>query len=170
MDELQSNKTLRTRIKAAIEAGLPVYAECGGLMYLSRSITWHQDCHEMVGAIPADAVMNHIPQGRGHTQLVPTQNHPWRGIADDLKGTIPAHEFHYCRLENIDPNLTYAYDVKRGYGIDGKRDGIVMHNMVANFSHLRDTSRCAWAKAFTGFVRKLKTERGKAPSPAQVAG
>jgi len=167
MAKLEANKTLRTRLKAAIEAGLPVYAECGGLMYLSRSITWHEDTHQMVGVIQADTKMHPKPQGRGYTQLKPTNNHPWPDIKEDL---IAAHEFHYSSLENVDPNLTYAYDVQRGQGIDGQRDGIVVHNVVANFNHLRDTDRCAWANAFTAYVRQLKAERGNAPSPAQVAG
>jgi len=170
MAKLEANKTLRVRIQAAVEAGLPVYAECGGLMYLSRSISWNDERHEMVGVIPADTTMKPIPQGRGYTQLTPTENHPWPGIGNDLNGPIRAHEFHYSSLENIDPNLTYAYDVERGQGVDGQHDGIVIHNVVANFSHLRDTSRCAWAKAFTAFVRQLKADRGNAPSPAQVAG
>jgi len=77
MQKLEANKTLRARIKAAIEAGLPTYAECGGLMYLSRSISWHQDSHEMVGVIPADSTMHDRPQGRGYVHLRPTANHPW---------------------------------------------------------------------------------------------
>jgi len=170
MAKLEANKTLRTRIKAAIEAGLPVYAECGGLMYLSRSISWHAEYHEMVGAIPADTRMNATPQGRGYTRLIPTKDHPWAEIKGGLSGPIPAHEFHYSNLENIDSDLTFAYDVERGQGVDGLHDGILVHNVVANFTHLRDTSRCPWAKAFTAFVRTLKAERGKAPSPAQVAG
>ena len=170
MADLQANKTLRRRIKAAIEAGLPVYAECGGLMYLSRSISWQGQTCDMVGAIGADARMNTTPQGRGYTQLLPTAAHPWPGFEIDPNTPIAAHEFHYASLENIDPDLTYAYDIKRGHGVDGTRDGIVVHNVVANFTHLRDTDTCPWAKAFTAFVRTLKLKRGKAPSPAQVAG
>lgn len=170
MEDLNANKTLRRRLKAAIEAGLPVYAECGGLMYLSQSITWQGKTCDMVGVIKAEAHMNATPQGRGYTQLVPTASHPWPGFQLAQNAPIAAHEFHYASLENIDPSLTYAYDVKRGHGVDGRRDGIVVHNVVANFTHLRDTRTCPWAQAFTAFVRTLKSERGKAPSPAQVAG
>lgn len=166
MAKLEANKSLRNRIKAALEAGLPAYAECGGLMYLTRSITWHQDRHEMVGLIPADTVMNAKPQGRGYSNLAPNANHPWQ----DLGTTIPAHEFHYSSLENVASDLIYTYDVKRGHGIDGEHDGIIMYNVMANFTHLRDTNRCPWAKAFVDQVRSLKAARGKAPSPAQIAG
>lgn len=173
MKKLEANKTLRARIKAAVEAGLPTYAECGGLMYLSRSISWHQDTHEMVGVIPADSTMHARPQGRGYVHLRPADTHPWQ-ISDDActfaGDYVPAHEFHHSRLENIDTDLTFAFEVLRGQGIDGNHDGIVMHNMVAGYAHLRSTSRCRWAEAFTGFVRHKKQQRGGAPSPAQIAG
>ncbi|MDH5184757.1 MAG: cobyrinate a,c-diamide synthase, partial [Gammaproteobacteria bacterium] len=64
MVELEANIGLRTSIHESIEAGLPAYAECGGLMYLSRAIVWQGKRHEMVGLIPADAVMYDRPQGR----------------------------------------------------------------------------------------------------------
>ncbi|MBF0250243.1 MAG: cobyrinate a,c-diamide synthase [Alphaproteobacteria bacterium] len=170
MKKLEANKTLRRRIKAAIEAGLPTYAECGGLMYLTRSISWHDDTHEMAGVIPADALMHPTPQGRGYVHLRPTGAHPWGADIAFSGDYIPAHEFHHSSLENIDTDLTFAYDVLRGHGVTGRADGIVMHNLVAGYAHMRDTSKCRWAEAFTGFVRRKKSERGGAPSPAQTAG
>lgn len=169
MAKLEANKSLRTRIKAALEAGLPAYAECGGLMYLCRSISWHDDRHDMVGVIGADAVMHAQPQGRGYVSLKPTPDHPWPGALAQTND-IPGHEFHYSSLENADADLNYAYDVHRGHGINGTHDGIVVHNVVAGFAHLRDTSRCRWAEPFTAFVRQLKKDRNGAPSPAQIAG
>ncbi|MCW8916938.1 MAG: cobyrinate a,c-diamide synthase [Magnetovibrio sp.] len=173
MKALEANKTLRARIRAAIEAGLPTYAECGGLMYLSRSISWHEDTHMMAGVIPADATMHPRPQGRGYVHLFPSDNHPWK-ITDQsctFEGDfIPAHEFHHSRLDNIEGDLTFAFDVKRGQGVNGTQDGIVIHNMVANYAHLRSTSKCRWAEAFTAFVREHKQARNGAPSPAQIAG
>ena len=169
MDKLSTNKTLRTRIKAAIEAGLPTYAECGGLMYLSQSISWGDEKREMVGIIPGDAIMPPRPQGRGYVRLKPTSAHPWPLHGED-NSDIPAHEFHHSSLENLTDGLSFAYDVSRGRGVNGKQDGIVIHNLVAGYAHLRDTSRCRWAKPFTQFVRQLKQARNGAPSPAQVAG
>lgn len=170
MDKLSANKTLRMRIKAAIEAGLPTYAECGGLMYLSRTVAWKDQDRDMVGVIPGDAIMHPRPQGRGYVRLKPTAAHPWAVHADDGAAEIPAHEFHHSTLENLDGGLTFAYDVLRGQGVTGTADGIVMHNMVAGYAHLRDTSRCRWAEPFTAFVRAHKQARNGAPSPAQIAG
>jgi len=173
MKKLEANKRLRGRIKAAIEAGLPTYAECGGLMYLSRSISWHEDTHEMVGAIPADALMHSRPQGRGYVHLVPTDSHPWNALDDACAFDgeyIPAHEFHHSSLENLGDDLNYAFTVLRGQGVNGSQDGIIINNCLAGYAHLRATSRCHWAEAFTAFVRKKKQERNGAASPAQAAG
>ena len=54
MAELEANVALRAALRRAIECGLPTYAECGGLMYLSRSISWQGRTARMVGAIPGD--------------------------------------------------------------------------------------------------------------------
>ena len=170
MDKLSANQTLRNRIKAAIKAGLPTYAECGGLMYLSRSISWGDEKRDMVGIIPGDAIMHPRPQGRGYVRLKPSAAHPWPIEITDGGNDLPAHEFHHSTLENLTDGLTFAYDVTRGRGVNGTQDGIVIHNLMAGYAHLRDTSRCRWAEPFTAFVRQHKQARGNAPSPAQVAG
>jgi cobyrinic acid a,c-diamide synthase len=93
MDELQANAALRTALRRAIEAGLPTYAECGGLMYLSRSISWQGRTAAMVGAIPGDAVMHARPVGRGYVQLQETGALPWGepgACGADTSSTIPA--------------------------------------------------------------------------------
>ncbi|MCZ6883715.1 MAG: cobyrinic acid a,c-diamide synthase, partial [Gammaproteobacteria bacterium] len=67
--ELQANTKLRDSIKTAIENGLPAYAECGGLMYLSRSLNWQGKTFDMVGAIPGDTRMHEKSCGRGYVKL-----------------------------------------------------------------------------------------------------
>lgn len=150
MEALEDNREMRTAIADAIEAGLPVYAECGGLMYLSRSIQWQGRTAEMVGTVPADAIMHGHPIGRGYTRLDETPRHPWPGAGF---GDFRAHEFHYSSLENVAPGLTYAYEVGRGTGIDGRHDGFVHRNLLANYAHLRDTDASRWAERFVRFVR-----------------
>jgi len=151
MAHLETNSDLRMALRAAIEAGMPVYAECGGLMYLSRGISWKGRRHEMVGAIPADTIMHERPQGRGYVVLRETGVHPW-GIGN-TPGDIHAHEFHYSTLADIDPNLRYAYDVQRGSGIDGRRDGLVHRNVLACYSHLRHVDANPWTTRFVNFVQ-----------------
>ena len=158
---LAANKGLRAQVRRAAEAGLPIYAECGGLMYLTRSITWGSEVHEMVGFIPADTVMHATPQGRGLVVLEETDALPWPRADKSAIGAgrpcIPAHEFHYAALERLDPATRFAYRVIRGRGIDGRHDGIVKGNVLASFSHLRSTVRSGcWACRFVAFVRAWK--------------
>ena len=152
MSALEANVSMRASLRERIAAGAPVYAECGGLMYLARRIRWNgRDC-EMVGAIPADVVMHARPRGRGYVVLEPTGDAPWTPAA---KGMVHAHEFHHSTLENMsETDWRYAYRVRRGRGIDGERDGIVIGNLLASYSHLRDVERCRWAERFVDCVRE----------------
>ncbi len=153
MRELEANRSMRESVRDAIEAGLPAYAECGGLMYLARSLTWRGEKREMAGVISADVLMHEKPVGRGYVRLAPTTAHPWvpQGSHPD---EIPAHEFHYSSLENLDPATRFAYDVKRGHGADGRHDGIVHKNLLASYTHLRSAGSCNWAARFVGFARQ----------------
>jgi cobyrinic acid a,c-diamide synthase len=151
MEALESNTALREQIRQAIENGLPTYAECGGLMYLSRSISWHGKRCEMVGVIPADVIMHDRPQGRGYVRLRELAQLPWPG--ETAQDEFAAHEFHYSSLENLDTPMVYAYEVMRGTGVDGKHDGIVINNLLASYSHMRDTRQHRWARRFAEFVR-----------------
>jgi cobyrinic acid a,c-diamide synthase len=161
MAALAANKGLRAQVRRAAQAGLPIYAECGGLMYLTRSITWGSERHEMVGFIPADTVMHATPQGRGLVVLEETNASPWpRGeklTAEGGRPRIPAHEFHYAALDHLEPATRFAYKIIRGRGIDGRHDGIVKGNVLAGFCHLRSTERSGcWARRFAAFVRECK--------------
>ena len=157
MQNLESNTSLRGAIRNAIESDLPVYAECGGLMYLTRSLQWQDSTCEMVGAIPADTLMHKRPQGRGYVKLAETDNTLWP--RDPENKIFHAHEFHYSSLENIDPKLQYAYEVKRGHGIDGKHDGIVYRNVFACYTHLRDVENNHWVNRFVQFARNIKNQK-----------
>ena len=156
-ERLAANVTLREEIRAAIAQGLPTYAECGGLMYLSRALLWQGERYEMVGAIAADARMHERPQGRGLVELAASDAFPWRAPHTSLK----AHEFHHAALENIDPDVSFAWRVERGHGVDGRNDGLVVGSVLASFSHLRDTARFPWTRRFLEYVR-----RGRSPAPS----
>ena len=161
MRELEANRGMRDSVRNAIEAGLPAYAECGGLMYLARSLSWHGERREMAGVIAADVLMHEKPVGRGYVRLAPTADHPW--VPQATQGShpdeIPAHEFHYSSLENLDPATRFAYAVKRGHGADGRHDGIVHKNLLASYTHLRSAGSCNWAEHFVGFARQHLLEK-----------
>ncbi len=151
MEALEANRALRDAIRTALANGMPAYAECGGLMYLARSLQWRGERREMVGVVPGDVVMHDRPQGRGHVVLEETAHAPWPGGAQ--RPRIRAHEFHYASLEGLPRNTVYAYTVRRGHGLDGRNDGIVMGNLLAGFSHLRHTAANPWADRFIAHVR-----------------
>ncbi len=155
LESLSENQSLLADIKTKIEAGLPTYAECGGLMYLSRKITHQGKSHKMVGVIEADTLMTPKPIGRGYVQLSPTNKHPWNKVAD----RVYAHEFHYSKLENISPKTHYAYEVLRGVGVDNKHDGILVHNLLATYTHLRSIGGNHWGGQFVNFIKDIKNKK-----------
>jgi cobyrinic acid a,c-diamide synthase len=156
--ELEANAALRRQIRGAIAAGMPAYAECGGLMYLARTLTQRGRSYEMVGAIPGDVVMHERPEGRGYVVLEETAAFPW-AAAGAANRTVRAHEFHYSSLENLPADVRCAYAVRRGHGIDGARDGLVIGNLLASYAHLRSTGANRWAARFVAFVREQRAVR-----------
>ncbi len=153
--ELSANESLRTSLRHAIEGGLPTYAECGGLMYLCRSLL-HQGVNgAMVGVIKADAVMQKRPQGRGYCAFSNDTPLLW----ETSKHPQKAHEFHYGRLENIGDNPVFARKISRGHGVDGQHDGLVVYNALAGFCHLRTSPSDPWPARFVEFVRNNKPQR-----------
>jgi cobyrinic acid a,c-diamide synthase len=166
MDELEKNESIRTQIRDAIENGMPVYAECGGLMYLSKSILWSGEnsgndfennagpsipdirVAEMVGALPCSVKMNPKPKGHGYIKMISNSD-----IFFEKGSDIKAHEFHYSELQTQD-NLTFAYDVTRGYGVDGKHDGILYKNVFASYAHLHARATPDWADCLLRFIKR----------------
>ena len=156
LDELGANAALRSELHAAITAGLPTYAECGGLMLLSRSVRFGDRVAPMVAVVPGDAVMQARPVGRGYIRLAETVDMPWPGGGP---APVLGHEFHHASLENLAPGQRFAYRVERGHGIDGRHDGIVLHNLLAGFAHLRQGAGSCWVQRFLQHVRSLTPRR-----------
>jgi cobyrinic acid a,c-diamide synthase len=156
MTALENNENFRGSLSLAIDNDLPVYAECGGLMYLARSITWKNEKHQMVGAIPADIVMESTPQGRGYVKLQETGDNLW---PSSDRQVIAAHEFHYSRFINVPKNARFAFQVLRGTGIDSKHDGYIRNNMLACYTHQRNTRNNNWVERFVEFVRRHKLNK-----------
>ncbi|MEO0248253.1 MAG: cobyrinate a,c-diamide synthase [candidate division WOR-3 bacterium] len=154
LHELEANRGLREDIALAIEKGLPVYAECAGLMYLSRAISWRNERREMVGAIPAEVELMERPQGHGYVELDVVQANPLfpRGIS--LRG----HEFHHSRLITAE-KLEFAYRLKRGHGVEQGKDGIVYKNVLAAYTHLHALGTPEWAQSFVSLSERARGGR-----------
>lgn len=149
MEELEANKAIREEIRFSIENGMPVYAECGGLMYLARSITWDGATREMVGGIPCDILMHKKPKGHGYVKLEATGK-SWFDVDHEIRG----HEFHYSEAVNLN-GVDYSYKINRGKGVDGRNDGIVYRNILASYAHLHIFGAPEWAEKFVRFVKRV---------------
>ena len=126
LKELEENHGLRKDIAEAVEDGLPVYAECAGLMYLCRKIHWQGRSYEMVGVIPAEVQISEKPEGHGYVIAEIIDENPLFPIGLTIRG----HEFHHSKL-SIKNGVKFVYQMRQGRGIDGKRDGILYKNMFA---------------------------------------
>jgi len=151
LEDLEKNRELREDIARAIEEGLPVYAECAGLMYLCRSIHWQGRSYEMVGIIPAEVQLSEKPEGHGYVIVEVIGENPFFPIGLTLRG----HEFHHSSLSSL-RGLPFAYQVKRGQGIRHQLDGIVYKNLFASYVHLHALGTPEWAHGFVSLASKEK--------------
>jgi len=144
-EALADNRSFAEGLRAAIDDGLPVLAECAGLMYLGRNLAWHGKTYDMVGALPLAFVMENRPHGHGYTIIEADAANPFFPPGTLLRG----HEFHYSRLD--EPRcgeVETAFQVQRGHCLDGQRDGIVYRNVLATYSHVHALAAPEWAKCF----------------------
>ncbi len=139
---LADNVTFRASLKERIEEGLPVYAECGGLMYLGQSLVVDGKEFPMVGVLPLSLILEKKPQGHGYTILEVADKNPYYPVGEVLKG----HEFHYSKAVIHPSDDTRAvFKVLRGEGIDGKKDGFCRKNVLATYTHIHAGGNRDWA-------------------------
>ena len=144
---LEANVSLRREIASAVEAGMAVYAECAGLMYLSRSIAWKGKRYPMVGVIPARVELSDRPAGHGYIDAEVVRENPFFPVGARVRG----HEFHHSRLV-FDGPAEFAYRIRRGHGITGKSDGFLYKNLFASYAHLHALASPFWAEGFVSAV------------------
>ena len=164
LKELEGNRSLRHDIAEAVQEGLPVYAECAGVMYLCRSISWQNRSYEMVGIIPAEAQLSEKPEGHGYVVAEVMIENPIFPVGLTIRG----HEFHHSSLVNLN-GLQFAYRILRGQGMTGKRDGIVYKNLFASYIHLHALGTPEWAKGFVSLASKEKSGSRGIPNAKEGA-
>jgi len=142
-ERLSANATLREALRERIAQGLPVWAECGGLMYLSQSLTAKGSVYPMVGALPLTVEQTARPQGHGYVEAVVDATNPFLEPGAGIRG----HEFHYSRIREAKGGLSTVLDLKRGTGVGGERDGIVAGNALATYTHVHSLGLPGWAPA-----------------------
>lgn len=153
-ERLTANYTFRSDLREKVEAGMPVYAECGGLMYLGENLVVNGKPYPMAGALPVDFVLERKPQGHGYTILEVIGDNPFYEKGTVLRG----HEFHYSRpVFRSTDDIRPIFRVERGHGFNGEWDGMSRKNLLALYTHIHAVGTPSWAK---GLVRKAAEYRG----------
>ncbi len=136
---LSANESFRRSVFQAAQRGLPIWAECGGLMFLCRSVHWQGSRYPMAGIFPADIVLDRKPAGHGYEEVVVDHPNSFLSTGTVLRG----HEFHYSRLESTG-TINTIFKVKRGVGTGNGRDGMIYKNVVASYLHLHALGSTSW--------------------------
>ncbi len=145
---LSENRAARVALRDAIEAGMPVYAECGGLMYLSQSLANGADVAEMVGAVPAHAAMNETRTALRYVEADALTDGPLFTRGERVRG----HEFHYSQINYT--RTAYAYQ------FDGEREGYAAGNLHASYVHAHLGARPLALARFLNLARTFGGRRG----------
>jgi cobyrinic acid a,c-diamide synthase len=142
---LAANSGFRKSLREAVEMGLPLYAECGGLMYLGKELIVEGKTFPMAGIFPLRFALEGSPQGHGYTILEVDKPNSYFPMGEVLHG----HEFHYSHIQEDgeEGSLAYVFNVKRGHGIYGRRDGLCYKNVLATYFHLHTAGAKGWARA-----------------------
>lgn len=146
---LATNRRFLDSLATAAGHGLPIYAECGGLMLLSEAIWWRERKYPMAGVLPFEVEMQTRPQGHGYTHLVVDRPNPFFREGTALNG----HEFHYSRVVPRPDTPATACSVLRGSGCLAGRDGVVVNQTFASYTHLHALATPEWA---TGLVQAAR--------------
>ncbi len=128
--KLAKNQTMKKLIKNLAEDNLPIYAECGGLMYLTKSISSDNKKYKMVGIFDAETSMTK------RMKLNYTKGKINHSIISETPHNIQGHEFHYSKLDSVSSDSKFAYDLEIGDGIKNHRDGLIQYNSLASYGHL----------------------------------
>lgn len=146
---LAKNKSFKQSLKRAALAGLPIYAECGGLMYLGREIVLEGKRHAMAGVLPINFTLHEKPKAHGYTVVKVQAGNPFYPIGTELKG----HEFHYSLGTLTTEAAHMAFSMQRGVGIADKLDGLCMHNMLGTYTHIHALGTPQWASGLVEAAR-----------------
>jgi len=155
-EQLEANDKFRESVRKAAQLGLPIYAECAGLIYLCRSIRWQGRKYSFAGVFPLDLEVTAQPQGHGYMEVAVDHSNPYFRKGAKMRG----HEFHYSRIILASDNIRSAYHVDRGRGALKGRDGLMYKNVLASFFHLHALGVPDWALNFVKLAENHRKGKG----------
>ncbi|TVM15525.1 cobyrinic acid a,c-diamide synthase [Oceanidesulfovibrio indonesiensis] len=163
--ELASNNTIRQRVRALAEMELPIYAECGGFMYLCRSLVVDGQEFPMAGVFPVRTELCVKPQGLGYVEGTVVAANPFHPEGS----TIIGHEFHYSVCSAADGSvLNFALKMNRGQGILAGLDGLVYKNTWASYTHIHVVGEPQWAARFVAAAIEYRRAIERKPAGRSV--
>ncbi len=164
-EQLAANRSLLASVKQHAERGLPIYAECGGLIFLSRSLTIHDNVYPMAGVFLVDIHLQAKPVGHGYTLVKVDRENSYFRIGTTIKG----HEFHYSGLNRGAEQITTCLEVKSGVGVGEKRDGILYKNVMACYTHIHAAGVPEWVQALVERAHEYRSRIvGRVPNPPEA--
>ncbi len=143
-DILSDNVTYRNSLKELAENDLPVYAECGGLMYMGETLHLDGKSYSMTGILPLSFGVSKKPQGHGYTEVIITRDNSWYKKGQVIRG----HEFRYSKIIDFraDEN-ELVFQMKRGTGMLNKKDGFIYKQVFATYNHIHSDGTPEWARS-----------------------
>lgn len=149
---LAQNASMRADVKSSVLDGMPVYAECGGLMYLSRELHYEGVIHKMADVFPLTTKVFKKPQGHGYMSSTVASLNPFY----PLKCRLTGHEFHYSRCLDAEVITSFVFQVERGQGMTKGHDGVLHRNCLAGYTHMHALGNPDWAKNFVSAARQFR--------------
>ena len=152
---LSGNRSMLRSVADAARGGLPIYAECGGLIYLTRSVLHQGRRFPLAGVLETDVEVLRKPQGHGYAEAVVDRPNAFFTEGTLLRG----HEFHYSRIVPGDETPGLALGIRRGAGSISGRDGLVEGNVFASWIHVHALGVPEWAPALVARARAFQSQR-----------
>jgi cobyrinic acid a,c-diamide synthase len=151
-DLLARNRLMMESVRRSAAGGLPIYAECGGLVYLASSVTWNDNRYPMAGVFPIELLMHSKPVGHGYTQVQIDRPNPFFEVGTVIRG----HEFHYSGPADDPSQLESCMSVKKGVGLGFERDGLLYKNTLACYTHIHSDGVGDWASSVLSSARRYR--------------
>jgi cobyrinic acid a,c-diamide synthase len=152
-EKLAEKESFRKNLKAMAERGLPIYAECGGLIYLGQKLVLKDKSYPMAGVLPLVFGLCKKPQGHGYTVVKVEGKNPFFKVGTEFRG----HEFHYSNvIECPNGKSDMVFVMQRGSGIKDYKDGFVYKNVLATYTHIHALGTPGWAEAIVQSAREYK--------------
>ena len=141
-EAISANRDFLDGVRNLSEEKKPVLGECGGLMSMCTGMVDKEGRrHEMIGIFGGDSVFVNKRHGPTYVIAEATEDNPL------FSGTVRAHEYHYSEVVPS-ADMRFGFDVKRGQGITGMKDGLVRGNSLGTYMHQHALSADDWARGF----------------------